>query len=149
MAGGMLALGAVTAPIVFGQFSRESAAPVMALIFRRYDLVLQISLGLVLFGEWLRFAAKTFPQSGWLPRVRQLLLGLLTVSLLYATLVLNPEIQRMNQAGVHRDFTTVAGQHFETAHKRSEGIYKANLLMVLALILLTPFVGVRQKAETP
>lgn len=139
MAGGMLALGAFTAPVVFGQFSRAEAGPAMAIIFRRYDIVLQVALGLALLGEWFRFASRQIAMKGFVPLLRWGLLAGLTVSLLYSTLVVNAEIEQMNRAGLKRDFTTVAGRQFESRHKLSEGLYKADLLLVVLLILLTPF----------
>lgn len=145
MAGGMLALGAFTAPMVFGQFPRAEAGPVMAIIFRRYDVVLQVALGLALLGEWLRFASRQVAVKGFLPVLRWVLLGGLTATLLYATLIVNADIERMNRAGMKRDFTTEAGRQFEARHKQSEGLYKADLLMVCLLILLTPFASQRKR----
>ncbi|WP_373531713.1 DUF4149 domain-containing protein [Vampirovibrio sp.] len=139
MAGGMLALGAFTAPVVFGQFSRIEAGPVMAIIFRRFDMVLQVALLLALLGESLRIGTRQLKHHGLLPALRWILLGALTLSLLYATQFLNADIERLNRAGTHRDLTTVAGRQFEQKHKLSEGIYKANLWIVILLILLTPF----------
>lgn len=144
MAGGMLALGAFTAPVVFGQFPRAEAGPAMAIIFRRYDMVLQVALGLALLGEWLRFASRQVSVKGLLPLLRWVLLAGLTGTLLYSTLVVNADIERMNRAGMKRDFTTEAGRQFEARHKQSEGLYKADLLMVILLILLTPFTAQRK-----
>jgi hypothetical protein len=139
MAGGMLALGAFTAPVVFGEFSRAEAGPVMAIIFRRFDRVLQGALLFTLLGEALRVGSQQTQRHGWLPLLRWLLLGGLMLSLLYATVFVNADIERMNRAGRHRDLTTATGRQFEKQHKLSEGIYKANLLIVILLILLTPF----------
>lgn len=139
MAGGMLALGAITAPVVFGHFSRADAAPVMALIFRRYDMVLVGALLLVWLGEFLRCLRTEGRTSTLLNRVRYGLLILLSGAMLYSTQVLNADIERMNKAGVHRSFTTVEGLRFERTHKLSESLYKGELLLVVLLILLTPF----------
>lgn len=143
MAGGMLALGAITAPLVFGHFSRSEAAPVMALIFRRYDMVLIGAMVLVWLGEILRWFSKTGRTKSLLTMLRYGLLILLTGGLLYSTQVLNADIERMNKAGLHRDFTTVEGQRFERTHKLSETFYKVELLMAVLLILLTPFVSAK------
>jgi hypothetical protein len=141
MAGGMLALGAVTAPLVFGNLPREMAAPLMAVIFRRYDLILLIALGLTLMGEALRIGAR---QMIWHPKRSMfrgfLLLGL-TGMLLYSTTMLNPQIERYNRTGVHRNLQTAEGRQFEKAHKLSENVYKLSLLCAVLLILLTPFAG--------
>lgn len=148
MAGGMLALGAFTAPVVFGQFSREEAAPVMALIFRRYDIVLLVALGLALLGEGLRWASKQIALKSWPSLMRMVLLSALTISMLYSTLSVNASIESMNKAGWRRDFTTAQGRQFEAAHKLSESLYKMELLMVVLLILITPFtVGNKRSTE--
>jgi hypothetical protein len=141
MAGGMLALGAFTAPVVFSHFPRQEAGPVMALIFRRYDVVLLVALGLVLIGEALRWASKQFAFKSWLAWLRAVLLAGLTAGLLYSTLSVNASIEQMNKAGWHRGYTTAQGRQFEAAHKLSESLYKLELLMVVLLILITPFAG--------
>lgn len=146
--GGMLALGAFTAPTVFKSFPRPEAASAMALIFGRYDRVVLVALALVLTGEACRFVGlKGTPGSNsWQKRdaLHYGLMALLTASLLYSTLGLNPEIARMNRAGVHRDKTTQAGQAFEKLHRRSETFYKWELLGAALLILLAPFTERRQ-----
>lgn len=141
MAGGMLALGAFTAPVVFGHLPRESAAPIMALIFRRYDTILLIALLLTLVGEALRLFSR---QLIWHPKmgvVRGFLLVALTGMLLYSTTTINPQIEQMNRAGVHRNLMIAEGQQFEKKHKLSESLYKLELLCAVLLILLTPFAG--------
>jgi hypothetical protein len=141
MAGGMLALGAVAAPLVFKSLPREAAAPLMASIFRHYDLVLLGALGLTLLGEMLRIASR---QMLWHPKVamvRGLILLSLTGMLLYSTTGVNPQIAALNRAGVHRNLQTEEGRHFERLHKLSEKLYKLSLLCSVCLILLTPFAG--------
>ncbi len=149
MAGGMLALGAFTAPVVFHTLPREEAAPLMARIFIRFDTVLQIALGMALLGETLRRVG--FPplwsQGVW-GKLRLAILALLTVTLLYATLMVNPQIGAMNRAGVQRDVSTVQGQRFDRTHRLSESLYKLDLLLVLLLLILTPFVDARHRENS-
>lgn len=147
MVGGMLALGAFTAPIVFGQLPRETAAPIMAMIFRRYDIVLLVALGLVALGEALRFAVRRFSLKCPLIVIRWVLLIGLGGSLLYSTLVVNADIERFNKAGVHRSPLTQAGHQFESRHKLSESLYKLDLLMAVLLLLMSPFLT--QTASRP
>jgi hypothetical protein len=143
MVGGMLALGAFTAPVVFDNLPRDLAAPVMARIFTRYDVVLSVALSLVIFGEWLRWVSHALWVKTWLNGLRYVLLVCLTLGLVYSTEVINPQIQKLKHAGVHRNLLTPAGQQFEALHKRSESLYKLDLLAALLLILLTPFVRAR------
>jgi hypothetical protein len=139
MAGGMLALGAFTAPVVFHQFPRDMAAPAMALIFRRYDVVLLVALGLVIVGELLRRLTWTVQVRSKLLWTRMALLVVLSVCMLYSTLVVNAKIAEMNKAGWHRNLETAKGREFDSMHKRSESLYKLELMLVVLLILLTPF----------
>jgi hypothetical protein len=140
MTGGMLALGAFTATVVFGQLPREQAGPIMATIFRRYDVVLLASLGLTLLGEGLRVASKRAPGVSKLSIARYVLMAALAGGILFSTLKVNADIEHMNRAGLHRDYTS-QGRAFEATHKLSEGLYKMNMLAALLLLLLTPFTG--------
>jgi hypothetical protein len=139
MVGGMLALGAFTAPVVFGQFPRAVAAPVMALIFRRYDIVLLVALGLLWLGEGLRTVVYRLSMRCPLMLLRLLIMVGLTGCLLVSTLFVNADIERMNRAGLHRNPLTIERRHFEAEHKQSESLYKVQLLLAILLILLTPF----------
>lgn len=146
MAGGMLALGAFTAPVVFHTLPRDEAAPLMAQIFTRFDRVLQMALGLAWLGEGLRWvsAPAVWMQGLW-GKLRLATLGVLTVTLLYATVVVNPQIGAMNRAGVHRALNTVQGQRFDQTHRLSESLYKLDLLLIVLVLSLTPFVDFRNK----
>lgn len=140
MVGGMLALGAFTAPAVFGGLPREMAAPVMATIFTRYDMALVVALVLVLIGEGLRWRSQALLVKSRLNGLRAILLVGLTGALLYSTQIINPQIEHLNRSGVHRNLQTPEGQRFEGLHKRSESFYKLEMLAALLLLLLTPFV---------
>lgn len=145
MVGGMTALGAVTARLVFGHLGRMDGGPLMTEIFRAYDSILLAALGLVLLGEGLRWTSRRLA-TGKLLVIRWILLGALTASLLYTTLSINPGIQRMNMQGIHPD-SSAQGQIFKQQHQLSESLYKLNLLLSTALILLVPFAGKRSQGE--
>lgn len=146
MIGGMLALGAFTAPVVFGQLPREQAGPIMATIFRRYDIVLLVSLGLVLGGEALRLASRCVQAKSLLNLIRYGFMAVLVGGVLFSTLKLNADIEKMNRAGLHRDYTA-AGRAFEKTHKLSETLYKLDMLAALLLLAMTPFAGFREGHE--
>ena len=148
MVGGMLALGATTAPAVFGSLPRDQAAPLMAHIFIRYDLVLSLALGAVILGEMLRYLSREVSARSRLNWVRYALLILLSVGTYYSTDVLNPQIARLNQCGAHRDLQTKTGQQFDALHKRSEQVYKLDMMLALLLLVLTPFVRPTSKTES-
>jgi hypothetical protein len=150
MIGGMLALGAFTAPAVFGGLPREMAAPVMARIFSRFDDVVLAAMITAQLGEFLRWLSRTVSMKSRLNILRLGLLGLLTVSVIYSTQMLNPNIEKMNMAGVHRHQSTAASARFDDLHKLSEKLYKLELLTAVLLLVLIPFVrttGAGAKAE--
>jgi len=140
MVGGMLALGAFAAPAVFSGLPRNLAAPVMARIFTRYDVVILISMLLAHVGEYFRWISHAFVKKSRINYLRLGLLGVLTVGVIYSTQVLNPKIEEMNMSGIRRGTATVEGHRFDALHKRSENIYKLELLIAVLLLLLTPFV---------
>ncbi len=146
MLGGMFALGAITAPAVFHGISREQAAPLMAHIFIRYDLVLSLAVSAVILGEMLRYLSHSVSGRSRLNWVRYLLLILLSGGIYCATDVLNPQIARMNQCGAHRNLQTKTGQHFDALHKSAEQVYKLNLIFAFLLLALTPFVQPRTQS---
>ena len=140
MSGGILALGAFTAPAVFGGLPRSQAALVMLTIFRRFDLLLLGTLVLSQVGEYLRWISHAFQSKSRINKVRLVLVAGLTVCVIYSAQVLNPQLEQMNLSGVHRNLASSQGRQFDQLHKRSEGFAKAELLMALLLLLLTPFV---------
>jgi hypothetical protein len=141
MIGGMLTLGAFVAPAVFGGLPRPEAAPLMGTLFRRYDQVLLVALGLVWLGEILqgRLSGLCPIPRRPLPLLRSFLLLGLTAGLLTVSLGVNPAIERMQRAGLQRTPLTAEGRNFERTHRLSETLYKADLLLATLLLLLTPF----------
>jgi hypothetical protein len=144
MVGGMLALGAFTAPTLFKMLPRSEAGAVMATIFHRYDSVLMVALVLVLLGEGLRFLGSASLQKEWLQKTRWILLLALVGMAGYTIFSLTPTILEMQQTGftptgIHH--SPAVAQAFNEAHHLSESLYKLELLAALLLILLTPFEG--------
>ncbi|MGE0201173.1 MAG: DUF4149 domain-containing protein [Candidatus Melainabacteria bacterium] len=140
MAGGMLAIGAFAAPVMFKGLSRPEAGDLLTLIFRRYDSVIVTSLGLVLIGELVRVfpGQLTWMSSGPVAWLRTALLVVLLAAGLYTTMVLNPQIERMHAAGIHPGGSP-EGLQFSRVHKTSENLYKLEMALSLLLILLTPY----------
>ena len=143
MIGGMLALGAFTAPVLFSHFDRIEAGAAMTTIFRRYDTVLLIALALLLVGEGLRlYIVPTVLNSSWLHVVRSVSLGLLVLAAALSLGWLNPQMERAQKDGIallsSNDPKVVA---FNTLHHRSEQLYKLQLLLAVIVLLTTPFVS--------
>jgi hypothetical protein len=143
MIGGLLALGAFTAPVLFKQFARPEAGTAMALIFRRYDVVLLAGAVLVMLGELLRlwFSGRSFGETlagGWLQGFRMGALVALLVCIFYGTLHVNPRLETLQKAGVY-GHGAQAVQEFQALHKRSEQVAKFQLSLAVVLLVLTPF----------
>ncbi len=136
MMGGMLTLGAFVAPMVFRSFPVDQAGAVMTVIFRRFDAVLLVCLAGVALGEVVRFLTKADKGSKLLARLRRVsVLGLMAVTL-YGSLMVHPQIEAFQKAGVRRG-VGVEGQAFECLHKTSESLYKTDfVLSTVTLILL-------------
>ncbi len=138
MVGGMLALGAFTAPVIFKQFARPEAGEAMTLIFRRYDTVLLISLVMVLAGEglrWLQFP----PAWNTLGLIRGGLLLGLTGMMAFSLFVTNPKMQAMEAVRHTGQAETFDSEAFDKLHNQSESLYKLEMLAALLLLILTPF----------
>lgn len=134
MIGGMLALGAFVAPAVFGNFPREAAGLVMTRIFRRYDAVLLVSLILVFAGETIRTVfLGSFGR--WLDRVRYAVMIVLAVLTLFTVLIVHPQIESFQQAGVRRGVGE-QGMAFDRLHRQSETLYKGGLALAVILLVL-------------
>jgi hypothetical protein len=143
MIGGMLALGAFTAPALFKYLPRPEAGVVMTQIFSRYDSMLLVALGLVVLGEGLRLVSTGgIPSWTLLPSLRVGLLVALTGLMLYSTQKLTPTIAQLQQSGQNPTgtaATTETRTEFTQTHKLSEQLYKIELLLAVLLLVLTPF----------
>lgn len=136
MIGGMLALGAFTAPLVFKTLPRDEAGLLMGQIFARYDQVLLGALVMCLMGEGLRWASG----SGQLG-LKEGLFAILSGCVLYSTLALTPQIQayQAQKQTPSAVGTSISAESFSKTHSLAETLYKAQLLMAIVLIFLTPF----------
>lgn len=141
MVGGMLALGAFTAPTLFKNLPLSDAGRVMTMIFRRYDNVLFYASLLIIAGEALK--AITVGMANYLGEfatlAERLRVGLVVVVLTLCTISLSdihPQMETMQQQGVIRGVGE-AGKSFDKLHHRSEMYYKLQLLAAaLALVSL-------------
>lgn len=137
MIGGMLALGAFTAPVIFGGLERDVAGGLMTTIFRRYDTVILIAFSLVIAGEiarWISTGSTPFSQ-GLLNNARLSILVLTGCLVAYSLFSINPQMETLQKQGV----TEETAATFQTLHKTSEKLYKLEMLGALTLLLLLPF----------
>jgi uncharacterized membrane protein len=132
MIGGLLALGAFTAPVLFKQFDRDAAGQAMTLIFRRYDWVLLAGMGMVMLGEALRFI--NLPFMGYpLQYGRVACVTLLAVLIGLSVFGTNAQLTRLY---ANQQQHTPA---FHQAHKQSESLAKSQLMVAVVLNVLIAF----------
>lgn len=137
--GGMLALGAFTAPVLFRTFPRLEAGEAMTVMFRRYDIVLLAGLGMILVGEALRLVATGVPSIGFLAGLRYGTMAALTGLMLFSVFNINAQIEAMQKAGV-RHGASEESKKFTATHQLSEKLYKIEMSAAVLILLLTPFV---------
>ena len=130
--GGILTVGAFVAPVLFKQFPREAAGAAMTIIFKRYDIVLLISTGLILGGEALRVITTGWPKMGVFSGLRMGLMLLLAGIIVYSALNITPQMTAMQDKGLagHPELMFQFGQ----LHQMIEKLYK--VAVVFAAVLL-------------
>jgi hypothetical protein len=142
MVGGMLALGAFTAPVIFHQFPRPEAGAAMAIIFRRYDTVLLIALAMLISGELYRIihhgGFASILRSGWLSTFRLGALVLLSALTLISTQTVNAKLYALQPTLSSAQNPQQQQQSFDTLHTLSETLYKGQLLAAVLVLLLQP-----------
>lgn len=137
--GGMLALGAFTAPTLFHALPRPEAGAIMTQIFRQYDGVLLTGVGLIAGGEllkrWVSGPFELTPMTG----VRYLLLTGLIGLVLYTTQGLSPHIAAFQAKGPAHWSLQERGE-FDTLHHQAESLYKTELSLAVLVLILSCYI---------
>ena len=134
--GGMITLGAVVAPIVFGLLPPMSTGgEVMSTVFVRFNtIVTYTSLGFILMG----FLGKSILE-GWSKRKRYLegifLIVILGVGI-YLGGILTPRVDQLRHMRNQNPNDQLVGQQFWAGHRLSQGLFGLNLLLGLGVLYL-------------
>lgn len=135
-AGGLVALGAIAAPVVFGMVPAPSSADAMTVVFRRFDKVAMSCAALLAAGEFVR--VRTSPKISRLDMARgfsALAAGVLAV---IEGVYLSPKIEGLHLAGAIRGLNDL-GRDLEAAHHLAELCGKGQLLFLFAFIFLSVY----------
>jgi hypothetical protein len=128
-AGGLLVLGAIVAPTVFGS-GDPHAADVMTAIFSRFDRVAVVCAALVLVGEAASLAVgRPMHTSARVTRIA-LALALAVLAGVQAG-YLTPTIAALHEQGVVRGVGAL-GARFDRIHHASETVGKLTVLAAMA-----------------
>jgi hypothetical protein len=141
-AGGLLALGAIVAPIVFRVVPAPTSADAMTLVFRRFDVVAIVCAAVALVAE-----AAFAKRGGKVTRVDRLrALSLVAASGLAIAIGawLSPAIADLHRAGAVRSIGE-GGLALERLHHLAEAFAKAEILLLLATFIL----GVAKASRSP
>ena len=128
-AGGLLALGAIVAPIVFRVVPAPTSADAMTLVFRRFDGVAITCAVIALVAE-AAFAARGGPSTRG-DLARGVCLVGATVLAMAIGAWLSPGIAELHRGGAVRH-VGVAGEELERLHKLAELLAKGELVLLLA-----------------
>ena len=131
--GGLVALGAVVAPIVFSRVSFPSNADAMLLVFRRFDLVAMSCAAILLATE----AARALVRPGWgLSDYSRAGVSALAASLaVFEGTHVSPRIAELHAAGAVRGLGA-AGIELSQLHDWAEWCATAQLGLLTAVIAL-------------
>jgi hypothetical protein len=140
-AGGLVVLGAIVAPTVFGIVPAPTSAHAMTVVFRRFDGVAIACAVIALLAEAALAWRGGRRFSGWSDVARG---GATTVAAALAITEgawLSPRIQGLHQGGAVRGFGD-AGLELEHLHRIAESLAKTELaLLAAALVLLVARAG--------
>ncbi len=134
--GGLVALGAVTAPIVFAVTPMPQSADAMTMVFRRFDMIAMTCAAVVLASEAARVIARVPFRA--LDHARAAA-GVLAAGLsTYEAMDVSPRIAELHFAGAVRGVGGVggAGLELERLHHTAELCGKTAVVLLVALVVL-------------
>jgi hypothetical protein len=132
--GGLVALGACAAPIVFRVVPAPLSGDAMGAVFRRFDGVAIGSAVVVLACEALRMWVRAGVAST-MERVRTALAVATAACAIYGGVKLSPSIIALHESGAVRGFGE-GGAELERLHELAERVAKAEVTMGLLLLAL-------------
>jgi uncharacterized membrane protein len=130
--GGMLALGAIAAPVVFRIVPAPTSADAMTLVFRRFDSVAMSCAAIVLVVEALRGVLLGV---GRLDAARMAVAALASALAIVEGTWLSPAIEALHRAGAIRGYGA-SGLELEAKHHLAELGGKGQAVLLLALLVL-------------
>ena len=138
LVGGLVALGAGAAPLVFGMLPRAIAGNVMGAIFSRWDRVAMGASGMLLVAEIVRTWASGARARQLPARLRRIASVLVALCVAYIGTSLSPRIMELHRSGVHRG-EGEQGAELEAVHRRAELVGKIEIVLALGLVALHVF----------
>jgi hypothetical protein len=132
--GGLVALGACAAPLVFGRVPAPWSGDAMGAVFRRFDAVAITCAVVVLGCEAIRLRAPS-RRAAWLERARGLLSIVAALAAIYGGVMISPRIVALHAAGAVRG-AGEAGLSLESLHRVAEMLGRIEVLFGVMLMVL-------------
>jgi len=132
--GGMLALGAIAAPVVFGMVPAPTSADAMTVVFRTFD---KLAVGCVVVALAVE-AALAAMKDRKVTRVdvaRGVLTMLAAACAIVTASFVSPRIEALHRSGAIRGFGP-PGEELNAIHTMAERLGKAGLVLAIAIIAL-------------
>jgi hypothetical protein len=134
--GGLVALGAITAPIVFAVTPFPQSADAMTLVFRRFDLAAMTCAALVLASEGARASVRGGPRAWTRADVARVIASVLaSAAAVFEATVLSPRIAALHGAGAIRGVGAL-GIELSRSHDLAEASGKAQVALLALVIVL-------------
>jgi hypothetical protein len=137
--GGLVALGACAAPMVFGLTPYPFSADAMSAAFARFDGIaigcVVAALGAEAARSFLDLRSPRAPRDRLLARVRRYLGMLAAVGAIVSGTMLTPEIIRLHKGGARRGIGA-EGARLAEVHRQAETLSKGLLVVAVAAIAL-------------
>jgi putative copper export protein len=131
--GGLLALGAVAAPVVFGMVSFPSNADAMTVVFRRFDLVAMTCAALVLATESVRPIAGLASERLAPARAGASLIA--AIAAVVEGVKISPRIADLHASGAIRGVDE-AGRELARLHDLAEACGKIEVALLAVVVIL-------------
>jgi len=132
--GGLVALGALVAPVVFSRVSMPWSADAMTVIFRRFDMVAMVSAALVLLTEAVRAIAGV-PRFARVDRLRAAVSTLAAAAAVYEGASVSPRIAMLHAEGAIRGMGS-AGMELSKLHDLAELLGKTEVVLLVVVVVL-------------
>jgi hypothetical protein len=134
--GGLVALGAITAPVVFSMVSMPASADAMTVVFRRFDQVAMACAALVLASEAMRAVARA--GFAWMDHARAGVGVVASILAVYEGTSVSPRIAALHAGGAVRGLGD-AGIELSHLHDVAELCGKTEVFLLVALVVLHVF----------
>jgi hypothetical protein len=131
--GGLVALGALAAPVIFSMVSLPTAADAMVVVFHRFDLVAMTCAALVLIAEAVRAGAA--PPVSRVDIARGVASALAAALAVLEGTVVSPRITALHESGAIRGLGA-GGMELARLHNLAELCGQSQLVLLAAVVAL-------------